>query len=132
MEDNKIHVLTEEELKMLREGKIYKRTMKDNMKFYYQKLLKCLEELDTVFEHGIEDIELEELHGHVIREIRRVEDILEIPHTHIELDPVIDELLAEAIMNEINSDPAFRDVQAPPELRDKVFKQIEEIEKGKK
>ncbi len=131
MEGNNIHILTEEERKMIRKGKVYKRTTQDNIKLYYQKLLNCLEELDAAFEGGYEDMEMEELHGHVIREIRRVEDILEIPHTHIELDPVIDELFAEAIMKEINSDPALRDVQAPAELRDKVFKQIEENEKGK-
>lgn len=38
---------------------------------------------------------------------------------------------ADEIMAEVNSDPAMKDVQAPPELREEVYKKIQELEKQK-
>ena len=38
---------------------------------------------------------------------------------------------AEEIMKEVNSDPALKDVEAPADLRDALFKQIQEYEKQK-
>lgn len=38
---------------------------------------------------------------------------------------------AEEIMKEVNSDPTLKDVQAPPDLYDKIWKQIEEYERQK-
>ena len=38
---------------------------------------------------------------------------------------------AERIMEEVNADPALKDVKAPADLRDALFKQIQEYEKQK-
>lgn len=38
---------------------------------------------------------------------------------------------ADEIMAEVNSDPAMKDVKAPPELREEVYKKIQELEKQK-
>lgn len=38
---------------------------------------------------------------------------------------------AEEIMAEVNADPAMKDVQAPPELREELYKKIRELEKQK-
>lgn len=38
---------------------------------------------------------------------------------------------AEEIMKEVNSDPALKDVQAPPEIREALLQQIQEYEKQK-
>lgn len=38
---------------------------------------------------------------------------------------------AEEIMAEVNSDPAMKDVQAPPELREELYQKIRELEKQK-
>ncbi len=38
---------------------------------------------------------------------------------------------ADEIMAEVNSDPTMKDVQAPPELREEVYKKIQELEKQK-
>lgn len=68
--------LTAEEKELIRKGKIYHAGKQHS---YHQALLKCHYELEEVFENGFESMELEELHGHVIKELYRVEDELGIP-----------------------------------------------------
>lgn len=69
--------LTAEERELIKNGKVY-RQGKTHM--YYQALLSCHNELEHVFDNDFECVELEELHGHLLREIYRVEDSLNIPH----------------------------------------------------
>ena len=38
---------------------------------------------------------------------------------------------ADEILDEVNSDPSLKDVQAPEEIHDKLFEQIREYEKQK-
>ena len=63
---------------------------------YYQALLRCQEELEQVFENGFECLELEEIHGHVIRELYRVEDALGIPHFDQEATDLVKKIFEKA------------------------------------
>lgn len=81
--------LTAEEKELIRKGKIYHAGKQHS---YHQALLKCHYELEEVFENGYECLELEELHGHVIKELYRVEDELGIPRFDQEATDFMEEV----------------------------------------